>query len=112
MRGRVTKGLVLLFVHSVTAIAVGAPTLGRHDNSVVAHILSSRSVDLGVQMSRVAGLEESPFAAIATEFHTPSVRYSGLPGPVIDVKSLPAVPGTLLMVLVGFLCGSPVGRDN
>ncbi len=107
VRGGNTKGLVVLFVLSVTAIAVGAPTLSDRDGSAVARVVSSQQVENAGFRHRIppiTGLVKSPFAAVAAEFHKPSVRYSGSPAAVIDAKSLPPVPKAVLMVLVGFLC--------
>ncbi len=114
MRGRNTKGLVVLFVLSVTALAAGTPTLSDHDGSAVAHVVSPQPAESGglwCQIPPITGLGESPFAALAAEFHKPSVISSDSPAAVIDTKSLPPVPGALLMALVGFLCVTLV-RDR
>ncbi|TKJ38245.1 MAG: hypothetical protein CEE38_05660 [Planctomycetes bacterium B3_Pla] len=114
VRGRNTKGLVALFVLSVTALAAGTPTFSDHDGSVVAHVVSPQPVESGGlwrQVPPIAGLGESTFAALAAEFHKPSVISSDSPAAVIDTKSLPPVPGALLMALVGFLCVTLV-RDR
>lgn len=114
VRGRNTRELVALFVLSVTALAAGKPTLSDHDGSAVAHVVSRQpagSVGFRCQIPPITGLGESPFAGLAAEFHKSSVISSDTTTAVTDAKSLPPVPGALLMALVGFLCVTLV-RDH
>ena len=112
MRSRITKGLLLLFI--LPAAAECAPTLvDRISSAVVGSAARSRveSIEFRLGTVSVAGGDYSPLAAVAVEFHKPSVRYPGASSPAIVTKSLPAVPGPLLMVVVGFVCVSVV-RDR
>jgi hypothetical protein len=110
VRGRVIKGL-LLFI--LPAAAECAPTLVDRDSSAVvgsAACSRVRSLEFRLGPVGIGGGDYSPLAAMAVEFHKPSVRYPGVSSPAIATKSLPAVPGALLMVVVGFVCVSVV-RD-
>jgi len=112
VRGRIAKGLLLLFI--LSAVAECAPTLvDREGSAVVGSAARSRveSLEFRLGTVSVAGGDYSPLAAVAVEFHKPSVRYPGASSPAIVTKSLPAVPGALLMAVVGFVCVSVV-RDR
>ena len=112
VRGRLTKGLLLLFILPVAGEC--APTLVDWGSSaVVGSAARSRIESLGFRLGTVsiAGRNHSPLAAVAAEFHKLPVRYPGVSSPAIVTKSLPAVPGALLMVVVGFVCVSAV-RDR
>ncbi len=51
---------------------------------------------------------DSYLAGVAAEFLKPPPAFTGSPALPVGAKSLPAVPGALLMVLTGFLCVSLV----
>jgi len=109
VRGRKTKGMVMLLSFSGVAIVSAAPTMNDSDGgfALCAWSLSSYTYPYNEQDSnRITGLSNSHFASIFTEFHKPSVRFGEYPDKAVRVKSLSAIPGTLLMVLVGFLCVS------
>jgi len=111
VRGRVIKGLLLLFI--LPAAAECAPTLVDWGSAaVVGSAARTRVESIKFRLGTVsmAGGNYSPLAAVAAEFHKPPVRYPGVSSPAIVTKSLPAVPGALLMVVVGFVCVSVV-RD-
>jgi len=111
VRGRVIKGL-LLFI--LPAAAECAPTLVDWGSAaVVGSAARSRvkSLEFRLGTVSVAGGDYSPLAGVAVEFHKPSVRYPGASSPAVITKSLPAVPGALLMAVVGFVCVSVV-RDR
>lgn len=112
MRGRITKGMVVLLL-ILPVVGECVPTLVDWASSaVLCSAARSRVESLEFRLGTVsiAGRNHSPLAAVAAEFHKPPVRYPGLSSPAIVTKSLPAVPGALLMVVVGFVCVSAV-RD-
>ena len=111
MRGKNAKGMVMLLVSLVPALVSAGPTVGDHARDTIASALSSGSPPnprYRREISCITGLSNSHIATVAAEFHKPPVRFTGLPAPATGVKSLPPVPGTLLMVLVGFVCVSLV----
>ena len=111
MRGRKTKGLVILLWFLGTAIVYAAPTMNDHAEDGIVFAESSGSYVYPCYRpvkDYNAGLFKSHLVSISEEFNKPSVTFSVSPATVIRVKALPPVPGTLLMVFVGFLCVSLV----
>ena len=111
VRGEKTKGMVVLLLFLGTAIVNAAPTI---NNSDVGTFLCAKSSDLYAypyyrqDINHVTGLFNSHLDSISKEFHRPPVKNGELQNTYMGVKSLPPVPKTLLMVLVGFLCVSLV----
>lgn len=111
MRGKNTKGMVILLLFLVATFTHAAPTMSNRDGDFVAYALSTSSdthTNHRSDISQIAELYNSHLAIIYAEFRKPPVSPTGSSSSAIAVKSLPAVPGTLLMVLVGFLCVSLV----
>ncbi len=101
----------MLLVSLVPALVSAAPTMGDRARDTVVSALPSGSPAnprYRPDISHISGLSNSHIATLAAEFHKPPVRFAGLPAPAAGVKPLPPVPGTLLMVLVGFVCVSLV----
>jgi hypothetical protein len=114
VRGKGTKGMVMLLLFVVTASAKSEPTANDRASGAVGCVLSSSTHAQSYhrpERSCITGLCDSHLAASAAEFHKPSVRFAGPPVPPIGIESLSLVLGTLLMILLGFLCVSLV-RDR
>ncbi len=111
MRGRKTKGLVILLLFLGTAIVYAAPTMNDHAEDIIVFAESSGSYVYPCyrpEKEYNAGLFKSNLVSISEEFNKPPVTFSVSPATVIGAKALPPVPGTLLMVFVGFFCVSLV----
>ena len=111
MRGKNTKGMVILLLFLVATFTNAATTISNHDRDFVVCALSANSdthSNHRPDISQIAELYNSHLASIYAELRKPPVSLTSPSSPAIAVKSLPAVPGTLLMVLVGFLCVSLV----
>lgn len=115
MRGKGTNGVVMvLSLLLVATSANGIPTMNDHAGDAVGCVLSSSAYANpyhGSEISYNIGLSNSRLGSIAAEFHKPAARFAGSPARGGGVKAMPPVPGTLPMVLVGFLCVSLV-RDR
>jgi hypothetical protein len=114
VRSSKIKGMVMLLLFLGTAIVYAAPTMNdsAEDGVVFAESTGSYAYPCH-RPERVnnTGLYKSHLASISEEFNKPPVRYDKSTATTIGVKTLPPAPGTLLMVLVGFLCVSLV-RDR
>ena len=111
MRGRKTKGLVILLLFLGTAIVYAAPTINDHAEDGIVFAESSGSYVYPCYRPKNDNntrLFKSHLSSISEEFHKLPVRYGKSTATAIEVKALPSAPGTLLMVLVGFLCVSLV----
>lgn len=103
--------MVMLLLFFTATCANSAPRSG---DSNINFVLSAFSTSSCVytfyrpEISSFTGLYNPHLAAIATEFHKPPVSFVGSPPQANRIKLLPPIPGTLLMVLVGFLCVSLV----
>jgi predicted small secreted protein len=109
-RGKNTKGMVIL-LFLVSALADAAPTMNGLGRDIIMGALSADSDSRAYYspgITQITGLYNPRLAAIAAEFNKPPVSFTGAPPPDNTIKSLPGVPGTLLMVFVGFLCVSLV----
>ena len=114
MRGRKTKGLVILLLFLGTAIVYAAPTMNDHAEDIIVFAESSGSYVYPCyrpEKEYNAGLFKSNLVSISEEFNKPPVTFSVSPATTIGIKALPPVPGPSLMVLAGFLCVSLV-RDR
>ena len=114
VRGRKTKGLVMLLLFLGTAIVYAAPTMNDHAEDGIVFAESSGSYVYPCyrpEKDYNAGLFKSHLVSISEEFNKPPVTFSVSPATAIGIKALPPAPGPSLMVLVGFLCVSLV-RDR
>jgi len=114
VRGSKTKGMVMLLLFFGTAIVYAAPTI--NDSAEDGVVFAESAGSYAYPRYRPAkdnntGLYISHLASISEEFNKPPVRYGNSTATAIGVKALPPAPGTLLMVLIGFLCVSLV-RDR
>ncbi len=104
-----TKGsklLILLLSLVVVTATKAATTMSDCNRDFEACALSASSdahIRFVPETSQVSEPCNSHLAAIAAEFLKPPVSFTNLPGPPVGAKSLPPVPGALLMVLTGFL---------
>ncbi|MHC4557463.1 MAG: hypothetical protein ACYS80_09180 [Planctomycetota bacterium] len=108
-----TKGMVILLLFLVPALANAATTMNCLNRDYIVNALPAGLDSYAYctpDIDQITGLYNSRLAAIAVEFNKPPVNFEGSPIPAYadTIKSLPPVPGTLLMVLVGFLCVSLV----
>lgn len=113
MRGKNTKGMVILLLSLVATFTQAAPTMSNHEHErdFVACALPASSdthINHRSDISQIDELYNSHLAIIYAEFRKPPVSSMVSPSTAITAKSLPAVPGTFLMVLVGFFCVSLV----
>jgi hypothetical protein len=109
-RGKNTKGMVIL-LFLVPALADAAPTMSGLGRDLIMGALSVDSDSRAYyspEIDQITGLYNPRLAAIAAEFNKPPVSFTGAPPTANTIKSLPGVPGTFLMVFVGFLCVSLV----
>jgi len=109
VRGKDTNGMVMLLLFVAATFANAAPKLGGNDISFVSSDSSSNLcvyAFISSEINPITGLCNPNLAAIASEFHKPPVSFVGSSPQADRIKLLPPVPGTLLMVLVGFLCVS------
>jgi hypothetical protein len=102
----IVVGALLL---SVCAATYGAPTAIQSDSIILSksELLSSHT-----QVSNVSTAQESSLELLSTEaidFSSSSFKLHS--STISSAKSLPAIPGAMFMVLVGFLCVSFV-RDS
>jgi len=111
VRSKKTKGMVLLLLFLGAAIVNAAPTINDSDGDT---FLCAKTSGLHIYpdyrpgINHVTGLFNSHLDSISKEFHRPPVKNGELQDTSMGVKSLPPVPKTLVMVLVGFLCVSLV----
>jgi len=111
VRGSKIKVMVMLLLFFGTAIVCAAPTMSDNaEDGVLFAESAGSSVYPRYRPGRDnnTGLFKSHLLSISEEFNKPPVRYDNSRATVIRVKALPAAPGTLLMVFVGFLCVSLV----
>lgn len=107
MSGKRSKWLFLLLPLLVVTTANAAPTMNNRIVCAVSQLSDTRT-HLAAQTSQVAESCNS-YLGIATEFLKPPVGFTNSMGsPSIHTKALPAVPGAVFMVLIGFICVSLV----
>lgn len=105
-----SRRLIVLLSFLMVREANSAPILG----DLSAGITSVLSPVSDVLVSTVRTISEfnqtcnSWLAMVSAEFNMPPVSLVASPDPPIHAKSLPVVPGSLLMSLTGFLCVSLV----
>lgn len=115
MRSKKTKGMVAILVFFVPAIAEAALTINdpRGDNVVVTALPDhSQNCPNELFINHITGHYTFHLAYIANEFNKPSVSFLSFKNPSDGIKPLPAVPGTILMVSMGFLCISLIKDRN
>ena len=112
MRSTNTKGVVILLLFLVSTLSSAAPTNSNHETDFLVCALSANSNtsnDYRPDINQIAELYNSHLANnYYIEFQKPLDNFISSQSPPIRVKYLPAVPGTLPMVFVGFLCVSLV----
>lgn len=111
MQGKDTKGMVMLLLFLVATLANAVPKSGDRNVNFVASAFSTSSsvcTSYSSEINPVTGLYNPHLEAIAAEFHKPPVSFVVSPPQANRIKFLPSVPGTLPMVLLGFLCVSLV----
>ena len=109
--GKRNKWLAVLLPLLVVTVVSAAPTVNNCSNSFVASAVSPTSNAHIFSLPEVIQIvEPSDFhlAQAAAEFLKPPPAFTGSPAMPVGAKSLPAVPGALLMGLTGFLCVSLV----
>jgi len=110
--GKRSKWLVVLLSFLVLTAANAAPTVSnRSSNLVVSAVSPSSDAHIPIVADVTCTIEsgDSHLAEVAAEFLKPPPAFTGSPPALpVGAKSLPAVPGALLMVLTGFLCVSLV----
>jgi len=107
---RFSKVLCIMFPLFAASVANAAPTISNCNRNVTDCTVSS-TLDVHTpvvsEVIRITEYGDSHLAAVAAEFLKPPAGFTDLAvSSPIHVKSLPAVPGALFMVLTGFLCVS------
>ncbi|MHC4543600.1 MAG: hypothetical protein ACYTDW_03060 [Planctomycetota bacterium] len=111
MLGNRAKLLYVLLPLLVFSAANAAPTLSNCNSNLVVTTISPTSneyVTSVPEIIQIAELSDSHLARVAAEFLKPPAVYMGSSPQPVGARSLPAVPGALLMGLTGFLCVSLV----
>lgn len=106
MSAKSSKLLIILLSLVVVTAAKAAPTMSDCNRGVTAYVLSAGSDAHSCFVPETSEVTEpcnSHLAAIAAEFLQPPISSADLPAVPVGAKSLPPVPGALLMVLTGFL---------
>jgi hypothetical protein len=110
--GKNSKWVVALVTLFVPVVANAAPTIINGRADVPARRVS-QAADARVfflpEANRTAEYCDSQLAAIGAELLKPPPGF--VPSPPVQAKALPAVPGAIMMALVGFFCVSLV-RDR
>ena len=106
-----SKWFVILLPLLIVTAASAAPTVSNYSSSLVVSAVSPAS-DVRVftvpEVPQIAEPSDSHLARVAAEFLKPPPAFTGSPALPVGAKTLPAVPGALLMGLTGFLCVSLV----
>jgi len=109
---RFSRVLCIMFLLFAASVVNAAPTITNCNRNVTDCTVSSTldvHTPLVSEVTRITEYGDSPLAAVAVEFLKPPAGFTDLAiSSPIHVKSLPAVPGALFMVLTGFLCVSLV----
>ena len=111
-----TKNLMwVTVVLLAVAVTDAAPTIGRSGMDIswsVVSLNSDNHVPDVTHAVQIINFRDCPLAASAADFLNPPTDFASPAGPLsANAKTLPAVPGAILMVLAGFLCISVV-RDR
>ena len=109
-----SKWLVVLLPLLVLSAASAAPTVSNYSSNLVVSAVSPGSdthipiIPILADATFTIESGNSHLAGVAAEFLKPPPAFTGSPALPVGAKSLPAVPGALLMGLIGFLCVSLV----
>jgi hypothetical protein len=106
-----SKWLVVLLTLLIVTAASAAPTVSNYSSNFVVCAVSPGSdvhISSVPEVPQIAEPSDSHLARVAAEFLKPPPAFTGSPTLPVGAKSLPAVPGALLMGLTGFLCVSLV----
>jgi hypothetical protein len=109
--GKKKKWLAVLLPLLVVTAVSAAPTVNnRNSNLVVSTVSPTSNVHIFSlpEVIQIVEPSDSHLAQAATEFLKPPPAFTGSSVTPIGAKTLPAVPGALLMGLTGFLCVSLV----
>ncbi len=109
--GKRSRWLVVLLSFLILTAANAAPTVSNSNSNFVVSAVSPASdahIPLVADVTHTIESANSHLAGVAAEFLKPPAAFTGSSAPPVGAKSLPAVPGALLMVLTGFLCVSLV----
>lgn len=109
--GKRNKWLAVLLPLLVVTVVSAVPTVNNCSSSFVASAVSPTSnvhIFSLPEVIQIVEPSDSHLAQAAAEFLKPPPAFMGSPATPIGAKSLPAVPGALLMGLTGFLCVSLV----
>lgn len=108
--GNSNKWVYVLLPVLVLSVANAAPTVSSYNNGVVSTVspTSSAHITSVPEVIQIGELSDFHLARAAAEFLKPPPTFTGSPATPVGAKSLPAVPGALLMGLTGFLCVSLV----
>lgn len=105
---RRNKWVVILLPLIIVSAAKAAPTVSNCSRSFVVSVVSPCSDAHISSVPEVTQIFDSHLARIADEYLKPPPAFTGSPTTPLGAKSLPPVPGALLMGLTGFLCVSLV----
>ena len=109
--GKRNKWLAVLLPLLVVTVVSAAPTVSNcNSNLVVSAVSPTSNVHIFSlpEVTQIVEPSDSHLARAAAEFLKPPPAFTGSPAAPIGAKTLPAVPGALLMGLTGFLCVSLV----
>jgi len=107
--GKSSKCLVVLLPFLVLTAASATPTVSKCSVADCAMCAGSDvHISTVPEVPQIAGPSDSHLARAAAEFLKPPPAFTGSPALPVGARSLPAVPGALLMALTGFLCVSLV----
>ncbi|MHC4461060.1 MAG: hypothetical protein ACYS6W_18235 [Planctomycetota bacterium] len=105
------KWVVVLLPLFILSAANATPTVSNYSSNFVVSAVSPTSdvhVPIVADVINTTESGNSHLAEVAAEFLKPPAAFTGSQALPVGAKSLPAVPGALLMVLTGFLCVSLV----
>jgi hypothetical protein len=109
---RVSKLLCIALLPFAVSLAGAAPTItncNSHTADCTVSLISDVHTPVVPEVTRITEYGDSCLATVSAEFLKPPAGFTDLAASsIIHVKSLPAVPGALFMVLTGFLCVSLV----
>lgn len=105
-----SKWWVVLLSFLILTAANAAPTVSNRNSNFVVSAVSPTDahIPLVADVTHTIESGNSHLAGVAAEFLKPPAAFTDSPALPVGAKSLPAVPGALLMVLTGFLCVSLV----
>lgn len=104
------KWVFVLLPLLVLSVANATPTVSSYNSGVVSAVspTSNAHITSVPEVIQIDELSDSHLARAAAEFLKPPPNFMGSTSTPVGVRSLPAVPGALLMGLTGFICVSLV----